>query len=144
MYGLLGAASAVVTVLGVRRFRPPTAWPWYALAAGRLAWATGDVLYWWQTVVWNRDVFPSVADVFYLAHYALLVAGLVGLVRARRPGKDRPGLLDALVLSTGAAMLAWVFSWRPTSTTANCRRWAGWCRWPTPPATSSCSACCCA
>ena len=113
MYGLLGAASAVVTVLGVRRFRPATAWPWYALAGGRLAWATGDVLYWWQTVVWHRDVFPSVADVFYLAHYALLVAGLVGLVRARRPGKDRPGLLDALVLPTGAAMLAWVFLMAP-------------------------------
>jgi diguanylate cyclase (GGDEF)-like protein len=113
MYGLLGAASAVVTVVGVRRFRPAAVWPWYALAAGRLAWAAGDVLYWWQTVVWHRDVFPSVADVFYLAHYVLLVFGLLGLVWARRPGKDRPGLLDALVLSTGAAMLAWVFLMSP-------------------------------
>jgi diguanylate cyclase (GGDEF)-like protein len=109
MYGLLGVASAVVTVVGVRRYRPAAAWPWYVLAVGRVAWAAGDVLYWWYTVTLDRDVFPSLADVFYLGHYALLVIGLVGLVRARRPGKDRPGLLDALVLSTGAAMLAWVF-----------------------------------
>jgi diguanylate cyclase (GGDEF)-like protein len=109
MYGLLGAASAVATVVGVRRYRPAVAWPWYMLAAARLAWAAGDVSYWWQSVMLQRDVFPSFADVFYMGHYGLLLIGLLGLVRARRPGKDRPGLLDALVLSTGAAMLAWVF-----------------------------------
>ena len=113
MYGLLGVASAAATVVGVRRFRPAVAWPWYAMAAGWVAWAAGDVTYWWQTVMLNRDVFPSIADVFYLGHFPPLVIGLLGLVRARRPGKDRPGLLDALVLSTGAAMLSWVFLMAP-------------------------------
>jgi diguanylate cyclase (GGDEF)-like protein len=113
MYGLLGVASAAATVVGVRRFRPAVAWPWYTMAAGWLAWAAGDVTYWWQTVMLNRDVFPSIADVFYLGHFPPLVIGLIGLVRARRPGRDRPGLLDALVLSTGAAMLVWVFLMAP-------------------------------
>jgi diguanylate cyclase (GGDEF)-like protein len=113
MYGLLGVASAVATVVGVRRYRPAVAWPWYLLAVGWVAWAAGDVTYWWQSVMLHRDVFPSIADVFYLGHFPPLVIGLVGLVRARRPGKDRPGLLDALVLSTGAAMLAWVFLMAP-------------------------------
>ena len=45
----------------------------------------------------------------YLAFAVMLAISVVGLVRARRPGKDLPGLLDALVLSTGAGMLAWVF-----------------------------------
>ena len=117
-------------MVGVRRYRPAAAWPWYVLAAGRLAWAAGDVSYWWQTVMLNQDVFPSISDVFYLVHYGLLVIGLLGLVRARRPGKDTPGLLDALVLSTGAAMLAWVFLIVP-SCAPGLTVLARVCRWPT-------------
>jgi len=109
VYGAMGVLSAAVTVVGVRRHRPTTVWPWYLMAAGRLSFSAGDVTYWWQSVVQHRDVFPSYSDALYLAYYPALVAALLGLVRARRPGRDRPGLLDALILSTGAAMLSWVF-----------------------------------
>ncbi|WIM93022.1 GGDEF domain-containing protein [Actinoplanes oblitus] len=111
--GLLGVSATVASVVGVARHRPAVRWPWYVMAIGWLLFATGDVVYWVQSSVLGRDVFPSIADAFYLGSYPLLVAGLLGLVRARRPGKDRPGLLDALVLSTGAAMLSWVFLMEP-------------------------------
>ncbi|AEV84157.1 Cellulose synthesis regulatory protein [Actinoplanes sp. SE50] len=111
--GLLGVSAVVATAVGVARHRPATRWPWYVMAAGWLFFAAGDVIYWVQSSVLGRDVFPSVADVFYLGSYPMLTVGLLGLVRARRPGRDRPGLLDALVLSTGAAMLSWVFLMEP-------------------------------
>ncbi|MEV4281736.1 GGDEF domain-containing protein [Actinoplanes xinjiangensis] len=111
--GLLGVFAVVATVVGVARHRPAVRWPWYGMATGWLLFAAGDVIYWVQSSVWDRDVFPSIADAFYLGSYPLLAGGLLGLVRARRPGKDRPGLLDALVLATGAAMLSWVFLMEP-------------------------------
>ncbi len=113
LYGGLGLASAAATVIGVLRYRPAVRWPWFLMAAGRVLFATGDVVYWVQTVVLHRDLFPSYADAFYLAAYPLFAVSLLRLVRARRPGKDRPGLLDALVLATGAAMLSWVFLIEP-------------------------------
>jgi len=109
LYGLLGLSSAAVTVVAVRRHRPAVRWPWYLMAAGRVSFAAGDVTYWVQSEVLHRDVFPTYSDALYLAYYPVLAYALLGLVRARRPGKDLPGLLDALVLSSGAAMLSWVF-----------------------------------
>ncbi len=111
--GLLGVSAVAATVAGVARHRPAVRWPWYTMATGWLVLAAGDVIYWVLSSVLGRDAFPSIADAFYLTSYPLLAAGLLGLVRARRPGKDRPGLLDALVLSTGGAMLSWVFLMEP-------------------------------
>jgi diguanylate cyclase (GGDEF)-like protein len=113
LYGALGLSSAAVTVLGVRRNRPVVRWPWYLMAAGRVSFAAGDVSYWVQSEVLHHDAFPTYSDALYLAYYPALAVALLGLVRARRPGKDLPGLLDALVLATGAAMLSWVFLIEP-------------------------------
>ncbi|GAB7045424.1 GGDEF domain-containing protein [Catenuloplanes indicus] len=109
LVGLLGASAAVAIVLGVRWHRPAVRWPWYLMAAARLLFAVAEVLYWIQTALWGRDAFPSYSDVLYLAFSACLVVAIAGLVRARRPGRDLPGLLDAAILSTGAALLAWVY-----------------------------------
>ena len=109
LVGLLGYSAAAATIIGVRRHRPAVRWPWYLMAAGRACFATAEVLYWIQSAVWHHDAFPSWSDPLYLLFDACLVAAVLGLVRARRPGRDLPGLLDALVLSTGAAMLSWVF-----------------------------------
>jgi signal transduction histidine kinase len=54
-------------------------------------------------------VFPSVADVFYLASYPFLMAGLLLLIRSRSPGADRASLLDALIVTVGVGMVSWVF-----------------------------------
>ncbi|GAB7039123.1 MULTISPECIES: GGDEF domain-containing protein [Catenuloplanes] len=109
LVGLLGASAAAAIMVGVHRHRPAVRWPWYLMAGARLLFAVAEVLYWIQTAVWQRDAFPSFSDVLYLTFSASLVVAIAGLVRARRPGRDLPGLLDAAVLSTGAAMLAWVY-----------------------------------
>src|SRR6266545_108604 len=62
--------------------------------------------------------FPAPADGLYLSHYPLFVAGLVLLLRRRSPGRDRDGLLDALIVTTGIGLLAWVFVLGPYVRTA--------------------------
>ncbi|MBM2615846.1 GGDEF domain-containing protein [Actinoplanes sp. LDG1-06] len=105
----LGMSAAVAIVAGVRRHRPAVRWPWYLMAAARACFALAEVAYWIQHFATGGDVFPSYADLLYLSFAAMLAIAVVGLVRARHPGRDVPGLIDALVLSTGAAMLVWVF-----------------------------------
>jgi signal transduction histidine kinase len=52
---------------------------------------------------------PSVADVFYLAAYPLLAAGLILLVRCLRSEDRRRGGLDAAMLIVAFALCQWIF-----------------------------------
>ncbi|GLY08628.1 GGDEF domain-containing protein [Actinoplanes sp. NBRC 101535] len=106
---VVNGSAVPAIIVGVRRLRPAVRWPWYALAVQVALFTAGDIAYWVQTMVLRRDVFPSVADLFYLPCNMLLIAALLGFVRARRRGWDRAGLLDAAILSTGAGMLAWLY-----------------------------------
>ncbi|HWS35373.1 MAG TPA: GGDEF domain-containing protein [Actinoplanes sp.] len=108
-------SGVLVIHLGVRRYRPALRWPWYALAASTGLFAAGEVAYWLQVVLLRQDVFPSVADALYAPSNLALIAGLLGFARARRTTWDRPGLLDAAILSTGATMLAWLYLIAPTA-----------------------------
>ncbi|WP_430784656.1 diguanylate cyclase domain-containing protein [Actinoplanes sp. G11-F43] len=112
---VLHLSGAVAIVAGVRRHRPAPRWPWYALAVNVALFATADVAYWLQTVLLRRDVFPSIADALYVPSSIMLIVALIGFARARRTGLDIPGLLDALILSTGGAMLAWLYVIAPTA-----------------------------
>ena len=107
--GVLGMSAAAAIVAGVKVNKPAVRWPWYLLAAARACFALAEVVYWLQHISAGGDVFPGYADWLYLAFAVMLAVAVVGLVRARRPGRDMPGLIDALVLSTGAALLTWVF-----------------------------------
>ena len=111
--GFLGTASAVAILVGIARYRPVVRGPWYVLALSRVMYGIGDVWYWIQTEMMQHDVFPSVVDALYLGSNALMILALAGLVRARRPDRDQAGVIDALVLSTGVAMLAWIFLMAP-------------------------------
>ncbi|MFI5844729.1 diguanylate cyclase domain-containing protein [Catenuloplanes sp. NPDC051500] len=119
-YGALFQVVVVCAIIaGVRRNRPATRWPWYAMAAKVVLFATGDIAYWMQTYFYQRDVFPSLADAFYIASNVLVIAALIGFVRARRARYDLAVLLDASILSTGAAMLAWLYVIGPTAQVAD-------------------------
>jgi diguanylate cyclase (GGDEF)-like protein/PAS domain S-box-containing protein len=107
LLGLTGVAAIVAGVLGHRPARPA---PWLLLAAGLLTSLAGQVL----TLVsagpagWPPP-FPSAADACYLASFPLYLAGLALLIRARTAGRDRRSLLDTLVVTSGAAVLAWLY-----------------------------------
>jgi signal transduction histidine kinase len=109
LYNGLGLSAVVAIVAGVRWHRPPRPLTWYLFAVGLLSYVTADVIFYTYQDLLHQEVFPSVADVFYLAAYPFLMAGLLLLIRSRSPGADRASLLDALVVTVGVGMLSWVF-----------------------------------
>ncbi|AGL14186.1 diguanylate cyclase [Actinoplanes sp. N902-109] len=113
VYNLFGFAAAVVVVVGVRRNKPQRVGPWYCFAAALLLWALGDVTYEVQYFALDWDSFPAPADVPYLLAYPVFAAGCYRLIRGRISGRDRAGLLDAAVVSTGLSLLTWSFLMRP-------------------------------
>jgi PAS domain-containing protein len=108
VFSLIGLSAAGAIVLGALRNRPRQMLPWMLFAAAQVSFVIGDLLYY----AFHFD-FPSVGDVFYLAVYPLLVAGLLVLIRSRSAGRDRGSLLDASVITVGLGLLAWVFLIEP-------------------------------
>ena len=113
LYCLISCSAVVAVALGVLRHRPRQRLPWALLLANQLVYLAGDVTFYVRHDLLNLQAFPSISDVFYLLHYPLLVAALWLFVRARTPGRDRPALLDGVILTTGAALIGWVFIFGP-------------------------------
>jgi len=109
LYNGLGLSAVAAIIVGVVRHRPERPLAWYLFAVGLLSYVTADIIFYTYQDLLHREVFPSLADVFYLAAYPFLMAGLLLLIRSRSPGADRPGLLDALVVTVGLGMVSWVF-----------------------------------
>ncbi len=104
--GLTGAAAVVV---GVARNRPRYRGPWYLVSAALVTLVTGDTVYFVLTEsLGQNNPFPSLADVFYLGMYTLLVAAIMLLPRSVT-GRDRAGGLDTLIFTSALALLAWIF-----------------------------------
>ena len=109
-FNLIGISSVVAIVAGIRLHRPTRTLPWYLFASGMFVFLVGDVFYYTIPRFTHQTVpFPSTGDVFYLSVYPLLIAGVVILIHHRNQAPDRGGLLDALIISTGVALVAWVF-----------------------------------
>jgi signal transduction histidine kinase len=109
VWPLIGASSVAAVVVGTRWHRPASPLAWYLVAAGQLSFITGDWLYVIRVQVLQAgQLFPSVVDLFYLAFYPLLVAGLL-LIRRRGPGRDVAGLIDAAIITIGLGLLSWEF-----------------------------------
>ncbi|HET9655321.1 MAG TPA: GGDEF domain-containing protein [Kineosporiaceae bacterium] len=106
--GITGSAGVCV-LAGAARYRPAHRRIWWWVAAGQLASAVADVVFFAEHLVLGDDVFPSVADLFYLAEYPLMAVGLALLVRARTPEWDLPSALDAAIIAVSAALLSWMF-----------------------------------
>lgn len=107
LYVLIGVSSVVTILIGVRLHRPAHSLPWLLMAVGQLLWASADGLYSWYEDVRRVAPFPSPADGLYLLAYPLLAAGLAGLVRLRRQGRDVAGLIDCTIVTVGFGFLSW-------------------------------------
>jgi signal transduction histidine kinase len=109
LYNGLGVSAVAAIVVGMRWHRPQRPLTWHLFGVGLLSYVTADIIFYTYQDILHQEVFPSVADVFYLAAYPFLMAGLLLLIRARSPGADRASLLDALVVTVGLGVVSWVF-----------------------------------
>ena len=110
LWGALGLTSAAAVVAGMLLNRPPRKLPWVLVALALATFAGGDIVYDLLTHTFGQDnPFPSLADGFYLATYPLFAGGLLAMVRARRDERDSGALLDALIVTSACALLAWLY-----------------------------------
>ncbi|WP_432068517.1 aminotransferase class I/II-fold pyridoxal phosphate-dependent enzyme [Streptomyces sp. C10-9-1] len=108
-WAVIGLAGVAAILVGVHVHRPARRWPWLLLAAANLTFTAGDTAYNLLEGFFDQvNPFPSVADVFYLATYPLFAAGIFGFIRCRCVSRDLDSLLDALLLTSGLALLSWV------------------------------------
>ncbi|MFI5898188.1 putative bifunctional diguanylate cyclase/phosphodiesterase [Actinoplanes sp. NPDC051513] len=125
-YNAIGLLSGLAILAGVRLHRPERPGMWYWFAAGQLMAVAGDLVYEFYELVLHQEPYPSLADVFYLSSYPLVVVGLLLLVRRR--GGGAAGLVEAAIIATGLGLAFWVFVLHPVaaeSATTMLERWIG-------------------
>ncbi|NUP53232.1 MAG: GGDEF domain-containing protein [Catenulispora sp.] len=112
---VIGLGGVAAVLAGVRRYRPQAPHAWYLLAAAMVTLVGGDTTYNLLTDVFNQvEPFPSISDAIYLTTYPLAAGGVLIMVRRRSPLRDRAALIDAVILTTAAALLLWVYIITPT------------------------------
>jgi diguanylate cyclase (GGDEF)-like protein/PAS domain S-box-containing protein len=119
VFNLIGFSAVIAIVVGVRTHKPTARLAWYLIAAGLALFVAGDVLSHNYTALFGGTLpYPSVADAVYLAGFCPMAAGLLLLIRQRNPGRDWVGLVDAMIVTIGLALLSWVFLISPYASDA--------------------------
>ncbi|WP_433301924.1 PAS domain-containing protein [Actinoplanes sp. CA-030573] len=98
---LLGAASFVAIIAGVRWHRPTRLLPWLLLAGSIASLAIGDIFY-------ALDAM-SAADACYLAMFVLVAGALLQFTRGGSLLVDRARLIDLLAFACSTLLVVWVF-----------------------------------
>ena len=114
LFNLISGSSAVAILIGIRIFKPADPWPWRWFAIGQALFFLGDVYTYSYPILIGHEVpFPSPGDVLYLLVYPALMTGVLLAVRRRNPQGDRAGVIDALIITVGIALLSWVYLMAP-------------------------------
>ncbi|MFI8520714.1 aminotransferase class I/II-fold pyridoxal phosphate-dependent enzyme [Streptomyces sp. NPDC085481] len=117
LWALIGLSGVAAILTGVHLHKPARRWPWLVLAAANFTFVAGDTAYNALEAFFHQNrPFPSLADAFYLATYPLFALGLYGFIRYRAAGRDLAVALDALILTSGLALLSWVNLITPLTT----------------------------
>src|SRR5689334_6894506 len=82
---LIGLASCVLMVIGLRRHRPVDVSAWRLIASGLFLWVGGDVVFIAEGLLRGTQVYPTYADFVYLCAMPVLALGLFRLSRDRWP-----------------------------------------------------------
>ncbi|HKZ75593.1 MAG TPA: PAS domain S-box protein, partial [Actinomycetota bacterium] len=110
LFNAIALTSPVAIVVAVRMWGPEQRAPWYLFALGQVFFVAGDVVTQnYERLFGSPLPFPSIGDVYYLAIYPCMIAGILMLVHRRTPGRDREGLIDSLIVAIGIGTISWVF-----------------------------------
>jgi diguanylate cyclase (GGDEF)-like protein/PAS domain S-box-containing protein len=122
-FTVLGLVSSILIFVAAHLHRPEKRWPWYLIAIGQLLFVAADLVsYNYERLheafprIFSLDAtmgtavvpYPNLADVLHLAVYPALIAGVLLMVRARAPGRDRTSFLDSLMVAIGIGTISWV------------------------------------
>jgi len=108
--GLVATAFLFYTAWKIRPASPRFALAWFFLALGCLVFSLGNII--WSVLEVFRHVQPSasVADVFYLLFYPLVIVGLLLIPHERFSRKERlTTWLDLSIVFLAAGLLYWNF-----------------------------------
>ncbi|NUB90675.1 HAMP domain-containing histidine kinase [Haloterrigena sp. SYSU A121-1] len=113
---LVASAAGAAVALGLlaRRSEPPDALGWGLTAVGTGLFATGEFA-WMCYELWLGGVpFPGVPDLFYLADYLFLGAGLLVLAASQhRLGSILRIALDGFLVAAALLAISWQFVLAP-------------------------------
>jgi diguanylate cyclase (GGDEF)-like protein/PAS domain S-box-containing protein len=110
----ISLSGGLAILAGIRLHRPAAVWPWRLLAIGQLLYFAGDCLtYGVSDLLGRAGSFPAPGDLLYLLTYPALIAAAVMFARRRSPHGDRAGVIDALIVTLGVGLLAWVLLMAP-------------------------------
>lgn len=114
-YPILGTGAVVCAVIGVRRNRPALSWPWWVIGTSLALLVVGGSVREAMGVVGNLTSSRSpVPDFITIPGYLVLGVGLVGIVHARRRGREEVDVvLDGAVAALAALALVWIFLVNP-------------------------------
>ncbi len=89
---------------------------WWLIGAGLLSYLVGDVLWFVYESVLHSQPYPSVADLFYLAFYPFVLAGILQFPRPRLAHSAKiKALFDGAALVLGALAVVWFILLAPTA-----------------------------
>jgi diguanylate cyclase (GGDEF)-like protein len=107
-YDAVAVGGIVLGACGLRHHRPERRGAWRLILLGYAGWVAGDAM-WTLEAHLLPDVYPAPSDAVYLLSYLALGAGALTFVRNRRGSRDRDALLDASIVTVGAAVVVTVF-----------------------------------
>ncbi|SDS21618.1 putative bifunctional diguanylate cyclase/phosphodiesterase [Actinoplanes derwentensis] len=109
----VGLSGVIAMIVGVLRNRPEHRSAWLLFAVGVLTFVSGDITYDVTELRLGEYPYPYWADLLYLSAYPLLWVALSRLGRGHGE-RDRGGIIDAAVISTGIGLIFWVTVVGPT------------------------------
>ncbi len=110
-----GWAAAAAVVASMRSRRPASAAAWYLFASGVFFNATGILVaaVLGRTIGASALTTPAFSDIFWIALYPCLAAGIALLIRRIQTARDQTILVDTVIITTALALLSWVYAIRP-------------------------------